>query len=430
VLASGIILPPTGIFLPSTLMREDATKLARAEKALQEQRVGQLWNQISYGHPERAGEFYGYSGAGYTSPMSWSGTMVTTKGGYPFVGGAKFTDPVWRVPFQQARVKVWLVNEESGGPEKTPEETLRTGTFDEELQENFLAVPMPTLALIPKERANSNGSDSNCIIWCPATDELWEFHRVSQFKKSYVGGPQAGEWKCGYGVYVPKASQWNGIRPENPGGELSASGLSHASGCISFTDLIKVARGEGIDHALNFSLPVTLNAHVAPAVTNDHQLNTYPYLENGENNPAYWTEGPEGKGSFDAIPEGTWYAFPAASNAAEHGLTRALEAAIYEAGRKHGFYVSDSSGGAGLQLEDAVTLFTPYSAYCNPLQGSKYFSKYVGGEESGEKKVATALREAWTDPTIAAFTGELNGTEGVLQSIPWRNLELLAPRSS
>jgi hypothetical protein len=418
--ASGTILPPTGeIFLPSTLMREDATKLVRAETTLSEKRVGQLWNQLSYGHAERTGEFYGYSGMGY------GGAMASTRGGYPLIAGAKFTDPVWRVPHQQLRVKVWLVEEESGGPEKKPEETLRTGEFNEKLQANFDAVPMPTLALIPKERANSKGSDSNCIIWCPATDELWEFHRVSKFKT----GPHAGEWKCGYGVYVPEASKWNGVRPENPGGELSASGLSHASGCISFTDMIKVARGEGVDHALNFSLPVTLNAHVAPAVTNDHQLNAYPYLENGESNPAYWTEGPEGKGSFDAIPEGTWYAFPPASAAAEHGLS-GLAAAIYEAGRKHGFYVSDSSGGAGLQLEDAVTLFTPYSAYCNPLQGSKYFSKYVFSEEGGEKAISTALRVAATDPTLTAFTGELNGTEGVLQNQPWRTLELLAARTS
>lgn len=423
-LASGLILPPrpATFISSSSIFVEDATKLARAEKALSESRVGKLTNQLHYGHPGFSGSFYGYSGMGY------GGTMVSEKGGSPYIKGENASDPIWCVPYQQPRVKVWLVQEGPLGPEREAEETLRTGEVAERIQGHCEAVPMPTLALIPKGRLHAIGADSNCIIWCPATDELWEFHRLSTFKT----GAHAGEYKAGYGCYIAKASEWNGICPPEEG-QLSASHLSHASGCINFADLVKVARGEEIDHALGLTLYVLLNEHVAPATKNDSQKNSHEYLEDGVTpNPAYTTEGPEGLGSFDGIPEGSWFAYPAASKASEFSaLTRPLEKAIYEAGRKHGFVVTDKGGTPGLSMSDPVTLFTPYNlTAANPLAGSAIFSKYAYGEKPGEKAIPTALREAWTDPTLTAFTGELNGTAGVMENQPWGTLELLAPRTS
>lgn len=413
---------PATFISPASIFCEDATKLARALKTLSEDRVGKLANQLHYGHPEYAGTFYGYSDLGY------GGLTVSEKGGYPYINAESFTNAIYALPYQQPRVKVWLVKEESG-PETSPEETLQTGEFAEFLQKQFEAVAVPTLALIPKGRIASKGTDGDAIFWCSATDELWEFHGFSQFKT----GIHKGEWKANFGCYIPGASKWNGICPES-GGQLSASHLSHASGCISFVDLLKVARGEGIDHALGFTLQVLLNEHVAPATKNDHQLNTHEFLEDGTTpNPAWTTEGPEGKGSFDAIPEGAWFAYPAGSSASEFPeLTRPLEIAIYEAGRKHGFVVTDKGGGPGIQMQDMISMFTPYSLTpgVDPLAGSAHFSKYKYGEIFGEKLIPTALRTAWTDPTLAVLPGELNGTLGVLEHQPWRTLELLAPRSA
>lgn len=421
--ASGLVLPARkSLVSPVSVFRENATTLARAGSELSEKRVGNLANQIYYNRKSQEGHFYGYGGLGYGG---------AAEAAYPFIAGKTFSVPLWVVPYQQSRVKAWLVEEESG-----PEETLRTGEFNENLQHHFEAIPLPTLGKIPKGQIQATGTDRVAIIWCPATDELWEIHRLGQF----LAGTHKGEWKFGYGVYIPEASKWNGICPSE-GGQLSASHLSYVSGAVTMLDLVKVARGEKIEHALNLTVQVTLNEHVAPATHNDNtpKKNTFEFLEDGTTpNPAYTTEGPEGKGTFDGVPEGSWFAWPKTSGAAEYGLT-GLAAAIYEAGREYGYVVTDQGGGVGFNMADPRTLFTPYditggqAGGINPLNGSKYFAKYVVGEELGEPakaKIPTALREAWVDPTLATFAGELNGTTGVLWEFPWRTLELLAPRAS
>jgi len=420
IAASGLVLPRRqSLVSASSIFRANATVLARAEKAVSEERVGKLANQMYYNRAAKAGTFYGYAGLGYGG---------AAEGAYPFINGKNFSVPIWVVPYQQPRVKIWLVEE--GGAE----ETLRTGEFNEHIQEGFNAVPLPTLSAVPKGRIQALGSDGVAVIWCPATDELWEMHRLGTF----LAGAHKGEWKFGYGVHIPEASKWNGICPAETG-QVSASHLSYVSGAITMLDLVKVARGGKIEHALNLSIEVTLNEHVAPATHNDSspKKNTHETLEDEVTpNPAYTTEGPEGKGSFDGVPEGSWFAWPKTSTASEQGITGRLAAAIYEAGREYGYVVTDQGGGVNFNMADPRTLFTPYDITggqgggINPLNGSSYFKKYVFGEEPGEKALATVLREAWTDPTLTVFTGELNGTMGVLWEQPWRTLELLAPRVS
>ena len=373
-----------------------------------------LANQLFYGTPvEKAGAFYGYSGMGYAGHPEGSNTLVKNQ---------SFNSPFWIVGPDQPRVPVWIVKEEG------TEETLQTGV--EKRQEELMAVPVPTLALLPHGQVAAFGSDAWVTIWCPATDELWEFHRLNG---RFVSGPLQGEWKTGNAHYQAGVSKWNGVTAAGSG-QGSASGLCLAAGMITLAELVNVLRGGKIGHALSLGTFVTLNSLVTPARLHDKAPNPSPLLEDKVTpNPAYTTLGPEKAGDAeglwkegwaDAVPEGTWCRFPPASRASELGMTRPLEVAIYEAIREHGMYTF-ATGSTQFCLTDAMTLFTPYcDTNINPFNGNSEFNAYVN------TGVSETVRNGWIDPTLPVLEGKLNGTSGVLAKMPWRTLELLEPRSS
>ncbi len=403
---AGIILPPRPelIAAPNSIYREDATKLTSLGST---QLAKNLADQLMYGNAAAgaANQFFNYDGMGYGG---------AAEGFNNFISWQNFTEPIWYVPYEQPRVKLWLVEEE--GKTGGPEETLRTGEVNEKVQKLFESVPLPTLALIWKGQINSIGTDGDATIISTSTNERWEIHRLGKF----LQGPHEGEWKFGYGHYQSNASEWNGVRV-NGTGTLSASALALADGVITLRDIVRVLRGGEINHAIGIATLVRANEHLAPALENDHGENPYEFLENGSTpNPAF--------GAVDAVPEGLWVRFPTASKPSEYGVVGKLAFAIYEAIRKYGLVVRDGCGsGTNWPMEDLRTLYTPYcGTVFDPTAGVAKFATYA------HENVPEAVWKDWADPSLRSLTEELNGPSGVLAEIPvaaWRTIEQLEPRS-
>lgn len=331
--------------------------------------------------------------ASQTNAEKLAAQLNATGADRPYINFLEFTNPLWVVPYGQPEERVTLVKEE--GAEETPR--------SKEVQEAFGEyVPLPLVSEIPKGYVASPGSDSSAIIWQPSTDRLWELHRLHRF----AAGPQVGEWKAGAGRRQLKASEWDGIVQVGES-SLSASGLSGMAGAMLLSEIEAILRGNADEfgHALRIALPETAEEHVPPATKNDSKDPTGP----------------------NAIPEGTWVRFKPGSTAAEHDITRPLAVAFYNTGVKRGFYVSDSSGVPDFYMGGVWTLFSPYcDSTINPLAGATF----NGLNEFLDEDTTEAQRKRYTDPDLDAFTGELNGAEGILQEMPWSTIELLAPRSS
>lgn len=410
--ASGLVLPPRSFLSASSIYRESAASMTPSVSQVYKEKLA---NQLFYNRAAQEGKFYGYAGLGYGG---------STEGNNTFIDFQNYTFPLYKMRHGSSRVTIHLVKE-SGNEEELQEEN----PGNKAVIEGLASVPLPHISLLPRGSIPSIGTDSPAIIWSPSTDELWEMHRLSQFKT----GALEGRWKCGGAHYQASASQWDSIPATNTG-FLSSSGLSQCS-FITLADLVKVLRGGKIEHALGVAVPVRINAHLAPAFANDFGPNAYPFLANGETpNPAYTTLGPEypgqpegewKEGYADGVPEGLWCRFPAASRAAEFGMTRKLEVAIYEAIREYGLVVHDGSGNPAFYLADGRTLFTPYcDTTFNPFNGAAEFNNYIN------EGTTEAERKGWIDPTLAEMEGKLNGAEGVLFGMPWRTLEQLEPRAS
>jgi hypothetical protein len=398
----------------SSIFREDATSLAVASSQVYAKKFA---NQLMYGIPVvTGGAFYGYSGMGYGGqPGEYKNT------------GVKFqtnNSPLWVVGPNQPRKKVTLVYETTG-----QEEEERGASKNQEELEH---VPIPNPSLVRHYgRLGSYGPDQWAAIWCPATDEYWEFHQLRRF----VTGPKAGQWKCGAGHYQANVSQWSGICAPSTG-VGNATGLMWAAGQITIQDVVNILRGGKIAHALGTCGIVTSNGHVAPAPQGDAKPNPAPFLEDGTTpNPAYTTLGPEIPGApegewkegwADAVPEGSWFRFPPASRPGEYGMTSAIQVAIYEAIREHGLVLQIRGGNCEIVFTDPMTLFTPYcDSTINPFNGSPGWASYVNAETT------EAQRAGWIDGTLPTlWTPQVNGPAGILTPMPWRTLELLEPRAS
>jgi hypothetical protein len=427
---SGALLNPRGPLLcPASIFRDDVT----VHPAMSNQEYAKkLANQLFYNRAAQTGQFYGYSGIGYAGNSEASNTKINWN---------SYTKPIYIVPANQRRVKIWLVEEEAAkNGILSREESLRpVGSehpVNKVISEGVSAVPLPSPRYLhhgsiqgegPIEeegQTQSEGTDSSCVIVCG--EEAWEIHRLSRFAE----GPLRGQYKCGYAHYQPAVSQWSGVcAPET--GTLSASGLSAILGTISLYDLAKVLEGGTIDHAISMSAIVTANAHLEPANANDHFPNKFPKLKNGEPNPAYTTEGPEGPGTFDAVPEGLRLRFPTASRAAEYSeiASNFLSSAIYEAGRKYGFYIRDSSGAVTINIADPRTLFTRYcDTDVDPFSGAAEYESYVNFGTTAKE------REAWINnshqASLKTLPTPLNGVGGVLWPMPWRTLEAVEQSAS
>ncbi len=391
-LASGrVYLPsrPPFAYGPASIFREDATKLTVSESQEFKEKFA---NQAYYGNEAQTGKFFGYEGMGY--------------GGFAHecqIVWNEFTVPLYIVTPDTPRVPVICVKEE--GAEETP----RAPGALSNIQSFFEEVPMPNPAELPLGEISPAGTDKSIVVYRPATDEMWEMHRLSRFAL----GAHMGEWKFTAGAYISPVSESNGIPPNKWG--VSASGLGILGGNIGLDDLVRVQRGEGLGHALACAVPVRLNEHLAPAVRNDTGENKHKFMADGKTaNPAY--------GMVDGVPEGLWMRFPPASRASEYAMTGKLEVAIYEAIREHGLVVRDGGGLVTFYLHDPRTLESPYRetpvnalAECTSIEGVAAYVKASAG---------------MTDPTLPTFDEILHGAGSVFDRMPWRSLEQLAARES
>lgn len=393
-------------FNEGSIFTEDATSLARVTQAELEannypQKVA---NQFFYTLKAQEGKFFGYAGLGKGGSTGEGNQVVANL--------RSFTPAIYIVPAGQPRVKVWLVK-------SNVSEELRSKAEDPfNLQGTWGSVPVPAAALIPNgEQIWPEGTDKEVVIWSPSTDEYWEFWGFSKF----AVGEHAGAFKAGFGAYVAPVSKSSGVLPNKWGAR--ASGLAATGGDISMADLVRVLRGGKIGHALGAALVVTKGpagaAFIAPATRNDTRENT---AGTAETNPAF--------GSVDAVPEGAWFAFPAASRASEfvNTATEPIAAAVYEAIREHGLFINDTSvTSSAFYINDPRELATPYSGI-----GVNPFAGWEGAEPKPstiQENINVHVPESWTDPTLPHVKENFLNTKSIFAKLPWRTLEWLAPRA-
>lgn len=381
---------PAQLLSPASVFRTKASELLVSEDQTLKEKLA---NQLLYNHSGQSGKFYGYSGMGYGGAAD--GYQVT-------LGFAEYSIPFYIAPAATPRVPVWLVNGNT--------EELREPGYAENLQASLMTVPMPNPTLTPLGAIEPKGTDKAIVIYCPATDEMWEFETLSTF----AAGSHKGEWKCDAGAYIAKASQSVGVPPNKWG--VSASKLSLIGGDITMTDLVRVLRGGTIGHALRVAIPVEADEAILPALGHDSAApisNPHEFLEDGKTaNPAF--------GLVDAVPIGLRCAFHADSRASDYGIKESerLATGFYEGIRENGLIVQDhSANSCEFYLCDGRSLFSPYSdvGKLNPFANTTNagIQSYIG-------KYAPA---GSTDPTLPVFTESLYGLSSVLRKIPWRELE-------
>ena len=193
---------------------------------------------------------------------------------------------------------------------------------DPALAEAFAAVPLP-----PHARP-APGSDSELVVWQPATDTLWEFWRLSR---------ENGRWHAAWGGRLDAVSSGSGFfgSPHSDWG-TTASSLPLAGGMITPREL---ARGE-IDHALSLAVPHTRAGQFSL--------------------PAQRTDG-DSK-CTRAVPEGARFRLDPALNIDSLGLPPAV-ATIARAAQRYGIYVRDKADSVAFYAQSSVSLPSdPYPA--------------------------------------------------------------------
>lgn len=373
-----------------------------------------LGRQVNYGNPKYFASLSGapYAGTGYNG----SKTNPINIGYQTVINERQFSQPIYVVPADQPKVKVWLVQSEPKiGAELGPEETLNEGEHAKGVQANFLEVPMPELSKVLFGQLPAIGTDGQMVIYQPSTGGMWEIFRLRQFKEAQEGGPNKGDWKFANGGYH-NAKTWNGIGV-NEVGYVSASGLSVSEGLITLQDLVEVLRGGKIKHGLSGALSVKRNEFLAPAISHDTIPNGCRFLDNGETeqNPAYWTKGyeneakeDEGEGKLaygwcDAVPEGSMFRLPFDSRPSDFSLPGGpLETAIFEALREYGWMFRDGAGANNsFHMESYQAIGSPYcTAAVNPL---------AGAQPEKFEAINAVIPSSWTDSTLPTLEEEIQG---------------------
>lgn len=374
-------------FAPGNVFEEDVTAM---EAAADQTPAKKLANQLSYNRTDYT-HWYGYTGPGYVSGgLNPAHIQVGT-----------YTATLWVVPPGQPTTKLTYVNN-SGKPQAPGAAT--------NLQSHFEAVPMPTLAKIPSgDLICPVGTDGWFWLWQPSTDQLWECWVFNQELLTFK-----------YGGYISEVSKWNGIFPNAWGAR--ATGLSLIGGTIVQQDLVEVMRASAlgktpvINHALAVDIPVTKAAGpVQPATRHDEGENSLAKYPGEAANPAF--------GAVDGVAESSWFRFPTASTPAEYGITRPIEVAIFEAIRRYGLFVADSSGNSpcSLYMDFPAAAGSPYAwQSVNPLAGAP-------GEWSGAYGWMPA---GMTDSTLPKITENPAGAASCLTKQPFQILEQVKPRAS
>ncbi len=387
---------PFAPFAPNNIFERNMTSAARrASQELAKRYANQLnYSSASYSYNvEPAPNFYGAAYAG--GKIGYMTASGSTESHLQFV---TYTPTILVVPPTTLRHKVTFVNSK-GEPEPAGAAS--------NLQAFWEAVPVPSVSTIPEGSLTyATGTDHHLCIICG--HEMWEFWKFEANEPPYTAQ---------YGGYVADMRTFLGVLPNKWGAR--ATGLALIGGLITMQDIVEVLRGGKINHAIGISAPVSGPGWVSPATRSDAGEGSYfggaPELHEGTPNPAYpYT---------DAVPEGSWFVFPAASRPSEYGINATKEpiaAAIFEAIRTYGCFIHDSGAGSlTIQLESPVALGSPYSwvkvdpTAAGPFNWSFYDKAWIPA--------------SWGDPTLHKITEEIQGTEGILTKQPWKTLEVLEP---
>lgn len=393
-------------FSPSSIFTRDITAAALAGDQTFAHRIA---NQFSYANKsysyngEAPPKFFGYSGEGYGGNAEGNQAVINLK---------SFSPALFVVPAGQATQKVTYVNSS-----KEPQAPGAAGN----LQSYCEAVPMPTLSKIPSGVVTAEGTDKHCIVWQPSTGRMWEFWKLEGTE---------GAWTFQYGGYIgadspgsgfKRVGEWNGIFLPVEGATWGARacGLACFGGVITIQDIVEALQGKAIGHALGVNLPVTENATRPPADRHDSQSHTPEKLaDNITANPAF--------GFVDQVPEAAWFRFHPESRAAEFAALKGklIPEALYEAARKYGVFVNDSSATASFQLQSPVHYASPYAwERVNPFAGTTSGSAAYAYANS----LAT---EAMTDATLPVVTQPPSGTTSLVFGLPVKELQLIEAFSS
>jgi hypothetical protein len=225
----------------------------------------------------------------------------------PTINTTAFTPPVYTVPAGQPTVRVHL----DRGPNSEPD-----------LTRAFADVPLP------RDAEPAPGSDSELVVWQPATDTLWEFWRLRR---------EQGGWYTTWGGRLDHVSSGPGhYTSPHPRWGTSASSLPLAGGMITPREL---QRGE-IDHALSMGMPFTRARFFSlPAQRTDGQ------------SPCKY-----------AAPEGARFRLDPSVDIDSLGLPPAV-ATLARAAQRYGIYVRDQSGAVSFYAQSTVSLAAdPYPA--------------------------------------------------------------------
>jgi hypothetical protein len=341
-------------------------------------------NQMNYNNVGHS--FSGYAGTGWStaSGVKYTKANLTT-----------FTPSLFVVSGVEPTQKVTFVKENG---EAQPAEEANG------LQAGFEAVPMPDVTKVAGAKLTADTGDSEICIVRPSTGEMWEMWK-------FFG--TSGAYTFRYGAYLPNFRASNGVLPNNWGAR--ATSLALIGGLITMQDLVDILMGGSIGHALAVAMPATGPGWVGPATRSDKGAGQYdtflPELHEGAANPAY--------PYVDAVPEGSWFRFPPGSRAGEHGLTKYLEVAVYEAIRRHGMFVADAgSENPHFYIETPLSIGSAYSwARVNPIAGAPFvFNAGLG-----------YMPASWTDSKLPTFAETINGEGNCFAVQPWQLLERLEP---
>ena len=225
----------------------------------------------------------------------------------PTINTEAYAPPVYTVPATQPGVRVHLD---------------RGAAFAPELADAFAEVPLPPDA-VP-----APGTDSELVVWQPATDTLWEFWRLRQ---------EGGRWYATWGGRLDDVSDGPGhFEGERARWGASGSSLPLAGGMITPREL---ERGE-IDHALSMAIPgARAGVFALPAQRTD-----------GESH------------CEDAPPEGGHFRLDPSLDVDALGLPPAVET-LARAAQRYGIYVRDEAGTVAFYAQSSVSMRAdPYPA--------------------------------------------------------------------
>ena len=225
----------------------------------------------------------------------------------PTINTEAYAPPVYTVPATQPRVRVHLD---------------RGADYAPELAAAFADVPLPPDA-VP-----APGTDSELVVWQPATDTLWEFWRLRQEDGRWYAtwGGRLDDVSSGPGHFEGARARWG----------ASGSSLPLVGGMITPREL---ERGQ-IDHALSMAIPgARARLFSLPAQRTD-----------GESQ------------CEDAPPEGAHFRLDPSLDIDALGLPPTV-ATLARAAQRYGIYVRDEAGTVALYAQSSVSMpADPYPA--------------------------------------------------------------------